>query len=107
MKIRFFKFEEDLFFKNAQRISKYHHEVLLIKKFLQTEPRSKKMIISYYDLYYTVIKNRDEEEIVSDKYENIENDFINIRDLVTPKPYIGIEPRGKILRSVMNENESK
>ena len=50
MKTRFFKFEEDPFFQNAQRISKYHHEVLVIIKFLQTEPRSKKMIINYYDL---------------------------------------------------------
>ena len=107
MKTRFFKFEEDPFFQNAQRISKYHHEVLVLIKFLQTEPRRKKKIINYYDLYYTVVKNRDEEEIVSDKYENIENGFINIKDLVTPNPYIGIEPRGEILRSVMNENESR
>ena len=107
MENRIFKFEKDPLSQNVQRISSYHHEVLLLMKILQTEPPSKKMIINYYDLYFTVIKNRDEKEVVSDKYENIEKDFINIKELITPNHYIGIEPHEKILRSVMNEIESR
>ena len=57
------RFDEDPFAKNAQGISKIYHEVLLLLKFLQTKPQVKnmnnRMNISYYDLYYTVIKNRD------------------------------------------------
>ena len=53
------KFEQDPFVRNAQGISKVYHEVLLLMKFLQTKPQVKNMIINYYDLYYTVIKNRD------------------------------------------------
>ena len=33
-----------------------------------------------YDLYYTIIKNRYENEIVNDQYEN---------DFITPNQYIG------------------
>ena len=36
-------------------------------KFLQTKPQVKNMNINYYDLYYTVVKNRDDKEIVDDK----------------------------------------
>ena len=39
-------------------------------KLLQTNPQVKNMIINYFDLYYTVIKNRDEKEYVDDKHEN-------------------------------------
>ena len=53
------------------------------------------MNISYYDLYYIVIKNRDEREIVNVEYEDNEKDFINFDDLITPYYYIG---RKKILK---------
>ena len=79
-----FKFEEDPFSKNDQVISKIHHEVLLLIKFLQTKPQVKNMNINYYDLFYTVIKNRDEKEKVDDKYENNESDYINYQDCITP-----------------------
>ena len=46
--------------KKAQGISKIYHEVLLLLKFLQTKPQVRNMKINHYDLYYTVIKNRDE-----------------------------------------------
>ena len=59
MNIRNFKFEEDPFSKNAQGISKIYHEMLLLSKTLQTKPQGKNMNIKYYDIYYTVIKNRD------------------------------------------------
>ena len=76
------RFVEDPFAKNAQGISKIYHEVLLLMKFLQTKPQVKNMNFAYYDLYYTVIKNR--KEIVDDKYEN---DFINFNDFIPPKKY--------------------
>ena len=52
--------DKDAFSKNAQGISKIYHEVLLLMKFLQTRPGVKNMNNNYYDLYYTVIKSRDE-----------------------------------------------
>ena len=79
------RFDKDPFAKNAQGLSKIHHEVFLLMKFLQTKPQVKNMIIKYYDLYYTVIKNIDEKEIVDNQYEN---DYINFDDIV-PNHYIG------------------
>ena len=54
-----FQFKEDVFSKNAKSISKIYHEVLILLEFLQTKPEVKSMNINCYDLYYTVIKNRD------------------------------------------------
>ena len=62
--------DEDPFARNAQGIKKLYHEVLLLMKFLQTKPQVKNMNNIYYDSYYTVIKNRDEKEIVDNQYEN-------------------------------------
>ena len=84
---------EDPFAKNAQSVSRFYHEVLILMKFLQTKPQVKNMILNYSDLYYTVIKNRDEEEIVDNKYEN---DFLSFNDIV-PNFYIGVK----------NDNEKK
>ena len=53
----------DPFAKNGQGISKICHEVLLLMKFSQTKPQVKNMYINYYYLYYTVIKNRDENKL--------------------------------------------
>ena len=64
----------DLFAKNAQGISKIYHEVLLLMKFLQTKPQVKNMNINYYDLYYTIIKTRDENKDIDNHYENDDND---------------------------------
>ena len=55
-----FQTQQDPFSKTAQGISKIYHEVLLLMKFLQTKPQVKNMNINYFDLYYTVIKTRDE-----------------------------------------------
>ena len=63
------RMDEDPFAKNPQSISKNYHEVLLLMKFLQTEPQVKNMIIKCYDLYYT-IKNRKEKENIDNQYEN-------------------------------------
>ena len=63
------KMDEDPFGKNPKSICKIYHKVLVLKKILQTEPQVKKMNINYYDSNYTVIKKRDDWEIVDDKYE--------------------------------------
>ena len=68
-----FQFEEDPFSKNVQGIGKYYHEVFLLIKVLQTKPSFKNMNINYYDLYYTVNKNRDDKDIMNDKKEYKEN----------------------------------
>ena len=89
---------EDPFAKNAQGISKIYHEILLLMKFLQTKPQIKKMNINYYDLYYTVIKVREENKDIDNQYENDENEYINFTDFINPNHYIGIKPRETILR---------
>ena len=50
------------------------------------------MNIKYYDLYYTVIKVRDENKDI----EN--NDYINFNGFITPNHYIGFKPRDTILK---------
>ena len=64
-------------------------------KFLQAKPKVKSMNIKFYDLYYTVIKSRDEKEFVGDQYEN---DYINFIDFISPNHYIGIKPRETTLK---------
>ena len=41
------------------------------------------------NLYYTVNKNRNEEEIVNDEYKNNENDYFNYDNFVKPNHNIG------------------
>ena len=62
-----FQLEKDLFRENVQGIRKTYHEVLLLMKFSQTKPSVKNRNFNYYDLYYTVIKKRDDNELVNDK----------------------------------------
>ena len=81
----------DPFAKNAQGISKIYHEVILLMKFLQTKPQVKNMNINYYDLYYTVIKARDENRDIDNQYENDENDYINFNDFIIPNQNISRE----------------
>ena len=47
---RIFQFEQDLFSKNAQDISKTYLEILLLMKFSRTKPQVKNMSIKYHDL---------------------------------------------------------
>ena len=82
-----FRTEQDHFAKNSQGISKIYHEVLLLMKFLQTKPQIKNMNYNYYDLYYTVIKTRDENKDIDN------NDYINFNVVITPNHYVGIKPR--------------
>ena len=51
-------------------------------KFLQTKPKVKNMNFNYFDLYYTVIKTRDENKDIDNHYENDDNDYININDFI-------------------------
>ena len=76
--------DQDPFSKNAQGIHKIYHEVLLLMKFLQTKPQIKNMNINYYDLYYTVIKTRDENRDIDDQYKNDDNEYIDINTFSTP-----------------------
>ena len=91
MKNKNFQTQEDPFAKNAQGISKIFHEVLLLRKFLQTRPQVKNMNINYYDLYYTVNKTRDENKDIDNQYENDENDYINFNDIIIPNHNISRE----------------
>ena len=88
MNIGNFKFEQDPFSKNAQGFNKIYHEIFLLMNFLKTKPQVKNMNINYYDLYNTVTKDRDENKVVVDKFENNENDYINFNQMV-PNHYIG------------------
>ena len=67
----------------------------MLIKFLQPKPQVKNMNSSYYDLYYTVIKNRNEKDNEEKQYEN---DYINFNDFITPNQYIGIKNDKVILR---------
>ena len=58
-------------------------------KFLQTEPEIEILNNNLNDLYYTVLKKRDEKEIVNDKHENNEKDYFNYEDFITPNHYSG------------------
>ena len=55
------------------------------------------MNINYYDLYYTVIKVRDENRDIDNQYEVDENDYINFNDIV-PNHYIENKNNNEILR---------
>ena len=93
MKNKNFQTQEDLFAKNAQGISKIYHEVLLLMDFLQTKPQVKNMNINYYDLYYTVIKIRDQNRYIDNQYEDDDKDYISLNDVVIPNHYVGIRGR--------------
>ena len=90
--------DQDPFSRNALRIHKINHKVLLLMKFLQRKPQVKNININYYDLYNTVIKTRDENKDIDLQYENDENDYININDFIIPNHFIGIKPHETILR---------
>ena len=98
MKNKTFQTEQNPFSENAQGINKIYHELLLLMKFLQTKPEVKNMKINFYDLYYTVIKVRDENKDIDNQYEDDDNDYINFNDLITPNHYIGIKKNNEILR---------
>ena len=83
--------DQDPFSRNAQGISKIYHEVLLLMKFLMTKPQVKNMNINYFDLYYTVIKTRDENRDLDNQYNDDENDYIDINNFIIPNHNISRE----------------
>ena len=61
---------------------------------------------NYYDLFYTVNKNRDEKQVVKD--DDYEIDYINFNDFKTPKLYF--EGKNEIfsyrkMRSQINQSK--
>ena len=62
-------------------------------KFLQTKPQIRNKNTSLYDLYYTLIKTRDEKEFVDNQYENKKNDYFSLNDVIIPNHYVGIRGR--------------
>ena len=90
-------YDQDPFSRYSQGISKIYHEVLLLMKFLQTKPKVKNMNINYFDLYYSVIKTRNENMDIDNQYENDDNDYFNFNDFITPNHYIGIKNNNEIL----------
>ena len=82
------RFDEDPFAKNAEGISKIYLKVLFLNNFLQTKPQVKNMNNTYYDLYYTVIKNTDDEETTENQYES---DFFSLINVIIPNRYVGIK----------------
>ena len=96
--MEFFNLKRMFFIKSAPGITKNYHEVLLILKILQTKPQVKNMNIKYYDFYFTVNKNRDDNQIVSEEHENNEKDHINYDDSSTPNSYIGRKSDDVMLR---------
>ena len=62
--------------------------------FLQTKPQVIVMNINYFDLYYTVIKTRDDNEVVADKNEDKENNYINFNDFI----FLMIMLEGKLVK---------
>ena len=77
----------DPFSKNAKGVGKIYHEVLLLMEFLQTKPDIKNMIINYTDLYYTIIKTKDENKNIDNQYENDYYDYIDINDFFSAINY--------------------
>ena len=67
-------------------------------RFLQIKPQVKNMNINYYDLYYTVIKTRDENKDIDNQYENDDNDYISLNDVIIPNHYVGIKKHNETLR---------
>ena len=98
MKNKNFQSGQDPFARNAQSISKIYHEILFLLKFLQTKPQIKNMNIDYFDLYYTVIRIRDENKDIDNQYEDDNNDYINFNDFITPNQYIGRKNNNELLR---------
>ena len=81
MNCKTFRLEEDPFSKNVERFGKLYHKVFFLMRFLQTKLQVRNMKNNIYDSYYTVIKNRDDEEVVNNRYQDNENDYIDFLDL--------------------------
>ena len=90
-----FQFEGDPLSENPESEINNYDRILFLIKNLQTKPQLKIMNSNYYDLYYTVIKNRDEKEVVVDDDEN--NDYLHDK-FVMPNYDLGDKPHETKLR---------
>ena len=97
MNCKNFQTQEDPFAKNAQGISKINHGNLLLMNFLQTKLQVKNMNINYYDLYYTVIKIRDENKDIDNQKKDDDNDYNSLNDVIIPNHYVGIKKNNEVL----------
>ena len=61
------------------------------------------MNINYYDLYYTVIKNRNEKEVENYNFEDRENDLKSFNDFITPNHNTG----GKIIDVILKKRKMR
>ena len=63
-------------------------------KFFQTKLQNKNINFNYYDIYYTVIKNRKEKENEEDQKEIVDNqyeiEYIKFNDFITPNLFLGL-----------------
>ena len=56
------------------------------------------MNIDYYDLYYTIFKNRDDKEVVKENEYGNDKDYINFDDFIIPNHHVGLKLPETILR---------
>ena len=89
------RMDEDPSARKAQGFSKFFNEILLLMKILQTKPQVKNRNFNFYDLHYTVDRNRGEKEVVDNQFVNDSNNF---NDFITSNHYIGNEKNNKILK---------
>ena len=53
---------------------------------------------NFFDLYNTVNKVRDENKDKDNQYENDENDYIDIKNFISPNHYVGIKTDNVMLK---------
>ena len=91
----FFQLKEGAFSGKAQCISIFFDEVLFVVKLLQTMPDVESMKKTYYEFYYTIIKNRGgKQEQELDKYDNVISYLYD--EIIMPTYNLGIK-RGETL----------
>ena len=76
-----FRFKEGPFTKNVRDKNEIYHGGIILMKFSQTKLQVKNMTIRYYDLSFTVNKNRDEKNCEG-RFEDNENHYINLMMLL-------------------------
>ena len=55
------------------------------------------MNIKYYDMYYTVIRIRDENKDIDNEYEKDDTEYNNFNDII-PNHYVGIKKNNEKIR---------
>ena len=70
-------FEKDAFADQIEKTNEIYHEELGLRNFLQTKAQVRSLNTKYYDLYYTVIKNRKEKDDVEEQYKINDDDLNN------------------------------